>query len=40
MADTDREKKSFRPNYNRRIRNSSKEMLTSADFNEKYKDYR
>ena len=37
MTDLDRERKSFRPSYDRRM---SKEMLISADFREKYKDCR
>ena len=37
MTDSDRERKSFRPSYDRRM---SKEMLTSADFRQKYKGYR
>jgi hypothetical protein len=40
MTDSDRERRSFRPSYDRRMRRFSKEMLTSADFREKYNDYR
>ena len=34
ITDSDRERKSFRPSYDGRMRNFSKEMLTSADFRE------
>ena len=40
MTDSDRERKSFRSSYNRRMKSSSKVMLTSADFNKKYKGCR
>ena len=40
MTDSDKERKSFRSSYNTKMSSFSKEMLTSADFNEKYKDYR
>ena len=36
MTDTDRERKSFKPSYDRRMRSYNKDMLTSADFREKY----
>ena len=38
MTDSDRERKSFRPSYNRRMRRFSKEIPISTDFREKYKD--
>ena len=37
MTDSDRERKNFRSSYDRRM---NKEMLTSADFREKYKGCR
>ena len=32
MTDSGRERKSFRPRYNRRMRRFSKEMLITADY--------
>jgi hypothetical protein len=35
MTDSDRERRSFRPSYGRRMRRFSKEIPTTADFREK-----
>jgi hypothetical protein len=41
MTDSDRERRCFRPSYDRKMAGSfSKEMLASADFREKNRDCR
>jgi hypothetical protein len=35
MTDSDRERRCFRPSYDRRMRSFGKETLTSIDFREK-----